>query len=471
MKSRERKALYTYLSRKIVQIGPTLFTCAQRKRKDGVERDPWLIMFQDNLWTCCCPIFEQTYECGHVGAVHKWIEAGEPSTYYPDKAIPRPTYPQDWVRYKLARKIASTAIKPLLATLLRDCVNQVEAKKVGRKTKPLVHVLFSFVIRVLGKKSELESYGDVEDAFAEGHFRAKAPAGSTTTRRVRSAVAVAFLQRLITVSGLAARDHTDGRVSADGAEFNVPNRDDKDRDLPHNQAPEVEKEPKRRRKAKIAIEDVVKQPPAFRKQRAIPATKTVKLHPLVHDKTKLIIAAIVTTGKAHDGKYLPVLLDMARAHHAIQELAADKGYSSNENYQYCEDNNILALIPPKDNYVAEEDGSALRRYAAKWRAAGSKLPEKYGFRNNAEGSHSALKRIQYEDLRSRSFMAQQAEVLAMVLLRNLRRLVYLYVAEGVDIPWLDARCHKVLDPARKRLESLPTVDVSPRFHDPIGKVA
>lgn len=341
--------------------------------------------------------------------------------------------------------------------------------KHGRKPFPLQTVLFAFVIRVLNKKSELESHADVFTAFAATFRRTRIPSGATVTRNIRSEAAVLLLQRLIRTTGLAAREFTDGIVYADGAEFNAPNRDAQDPHLPQNEqkAPSA---PKKRRAPKIPIESTVKQP-SSRERRVLRATMTVKLHPLIHHTTKLIIAAIVTTGKSADSKQAVPLLQTAQRDHTIKEFIADKGYSGAPILQYCEDNNILPVIPPKENYISDDDGAIVARYTAKWRAEGSPLPDKYGLRNNAEGSHSALKRMQYEDLRSRSFLAQQAEVLSMVLLRNLRRLVYLYVVDGIDIPWLDQRCRDILNPVRDKLKNLPDADRSPRFHDDTDRAA
>jgi len=335
--------------------------------------------------------------------------------------------------------------------------------KRGRKSFALQHIVFAFVIRVMNKKSELESDADIMNAFAAVFRTARIPSGPSVTRRIRSQAAVTLLERLIRTTGLAARDLSDGIVYADGAEFNAPNRDAYDPDLPQNEQ-KTEPSAKKRRTPKIPIEATVKQS-VYRERRLLRATMTVKLHPLIHHATKLIIAAIVTTGKSSDSKHAVPLLKNAQQDHTIKEFIADKGYSGAPILQYCEDNNILPVIPPKENYVADEDGPIVARYTARWRAEGSPLPDKYGLRNNAEGSHSAIKRMQYEDLRSRSFLAQQAEVLSMVLLRNLRRLVYLYVVDGVEIPWLDQRCRDILDPVRDKLKSSPNVDKTPRFHD------
>ena len=119
MTSRERKALRIWLTRKIKRLGPSLFAVSQRKAKGGLERDPWLVRFEGGMWACSCPTFANSYRCGHADAVVKFIAAGEPSTYYPDQAFPRPTYPQDWPKYKAARKTAARAILPMLAALLK----------------------------------------------------------------------------------------------------------------------------------------------------------------------------------------------------------------------------------------------------------------------------------------------------------------------------------------------------------------
>lgn len=122
MTSRERKAIRIWLTRKIKRLGPNLFAVSQRKAKDGIERDPWLVRFEEGMWVCSCPNFANTYRCKHADGVVKFIDAGERETYYPEQDVARPTYPQDWPKYRAARKVATRAIIPMLAALLQYAV-------------------------------------------------------------------------------------------------------------------------------------------------------------------------------------------------------------------------------------------------------------------------------------------------------------------------------------------------------------
>lgn len=124
MRSSERKVLRIWRTRKTQRLGPSLFAVAQRRLKGAIERDPWLVRYENGMWTCQCPEFANIYRCGHAGAVAKFVADGEPVMYYPDRAIPRPTYPQDWPKYRAARKAASRAVLPMLVALLKHAVDK-----------------------------------------------------------------------------------------------------------------------------------------------------------------------------------------------------------------------------------------------------------------------------------------------------------------------------------------------------------
>lgn len=120
MRSRERKALRLYLSRPIIQLGPNLFAVKRRKGRDGKEHDPWLVRREGDLWSCGCPYFVERYECGHTDAVDKWLRDGPPASLFPEYDGPRPTYPQDWPKYKVAKLITRAAQKLMVRAIARQ---------------------------------------------------------------------------------------------------------------------------------------------------------------------------------------------------------------------------------------------------------------------------------------------------------------------------------------------------------------
>jgi hypothetical protein len=124
MRSRERKALLVYRSRPIEIIGPTMISVARRSGKGGVSRDPYIVRIKGNALTCPCPAFADsrpasagTQECKHTQAVAKFLAdgpTGDPTTERP------PTYPQDWIAYKAAKRVTLEAVRTMLPALMKE---------------------------------------------------------------------------------------------------------------------------------------------------------------------------------------------------------------------------------------------------------------------------------------------------------------------------------------------------------------
>lgn len=125
MTIREMRILLAYLAGRVQKIGPHTYAVKCRKSK-GIERDPWIVREVDGQLECVCPEFSNVYRCLHTGQVQKYIDEGAPPVFYPDLAIPRPTYPQDWAKYKPARRASARVLLPLLAALIK-----AEGKKAG----------------------------------------------------------------------------------------------------------------------------------------------------------------------------------------------------------------------------------------------------------------------------------------------------------------------------------------------------
>jgi hypothetical protein len=344
----------------------------------------------------------------------------------------------------------------------------MSANRRGRKRVPISDIIHCACLRTLSNCSGLLADSDVRKAHDDGLLSYRySPSEPTITRRMRSEETKSALLRMIDVTALAVRESSDRRFVTDATEHNIPNRDPEDVDARENQTVSLKGKVIRKTKTTIPIEEQILQSRKMRKsERERIVGKTVKLHVLVHYETKLAVAAMVSHGKASEGYLLTELLDSARRNHSLGVVAADKGYWSEKNLLYGEEHHIKMLIPPKSNSVADTEGSVLRRHVAKWPT----LVEEYGIRENAEAYFSGLKRVYYEDLRSRTFLAQTVEVLAMVLVYNLAVLARRYVEYGADIAWIDKKPRVLLDRAREKVKHLPPADKSPRFHDGITEM-
>jgi hypothetical protein len=468
MTSRERKALRTYLSRKVQRISDTMFAVQGRKRRDGKRNDPWLVRVNDDgVLECNCPAYGEEGHCKHADDVTKWLVEGDPKSYYPDADTKRPTYPQDWPRYRLVRHVTDRVIREMIRDLAQSASPHSDApRKRGRPWLETADVVQCVCARGLINRSGDLADDAVQELLEKSflfHHRgaASAPSPSAITRRMRSEDIRDEFVKLIRLTSLLTRD-TDMTFAIDAGEYNVPNRDPHDPDLIETYKTSRKGKAIRPDKVMNSADDII---------RKIVRGKTVRLHVLVAAKSRLVVAALVTDGKVNENPLLPKLVAEASTTHIIKELAADRGYVSEENAVFLAQRHIRALIPPKRGQRGKP-GSALEQQRRDWFDQNTGNQEAAGKRECAEGFFSRNKRVEREYLRSRTFLAQQTELLSLVFLANIRQIIKHYIyGEIPDIEWLNVDTRRELSAAREKVKDLPHPDLSPRYRDGLGDVA
>ena len=98
----------------------------------------------------------------------------------------------------------------------------------------------------------------------------------------------------------------------------------------------------------------------------------IKFHIGVDSRTKKIYGVVITDEKSGDSPQLEKLIEQtyrnAEKSPNVEttkdtKVAADGAYDSNENYEYCEEQNIEPLIPVRINFSENADGSVSRKKA------------------------------------------------------------------------------------------------------------
>jgi len=150
----------------------------------------------------------------------------------------------------------------------------------------------------------------------------------------------------------------------------------------------------------------------------------VKLHISVGTETQIISAAAVTHGNEHDTKQLPYLVKQTSANFNAEKYLADKAYSSRKNFKIIEELNALPFIPFRSNVTGKTKGCPL------WHAMfdyfnnnEEDFKHYYGQRAQSESCFSRIKRSWGEFLKSKTFEAQQNEVLLKCLCHNISVLI------------------------------------------------
>ena len=105
-------------------------------------------------------------------------------------------------------------------------------------------------------------------------------------------------------------------------------------------------------------------------------------------KARVVVAVVGERATGHEGQALAQLVRRARwAGHAVDELAADKGYASQATYQALEALGVCALIPPQPNMLGHAEGRAARERCRSARGADAAIDRQA----HAEGAICELK--------------------------------------------------------------------------------
>ena len=142
-----------------------------------------------------------------------------------------------------------------------------------------------------------------------------------------------------------------------------------------------------------------------------------KLTAVVHTKTHLFAAAVVSDGPSQDSPQLPEAMRQAARHLHPNRLLADKGYDAEHNHALCrEELGVRSTVIPLNR----------RRGGRKWprsryrRQMKRRFPkQKYRQRVQAESAFSRFKRRLGSALTARSDAAQEREIHGRVLTHNL----------------------------------------------------
>jgi len=164
----------------------------------------------------------------------------------------------------------------------------------------------------------------------------------------------------------------------------------------------------------------------------------VKAHICTGVTTNIVSDAIVTRGEAGDSPQFDRLVRNTAGHFVINEVSADKAYSSRDNHDTVKDVGGTAYIPFKSNSTGKAKGSLVWKKAFHFfqfhRDVFSKHFHK---RSNAETTFGAIKAKFGEVLKSKKFTAQVNEVLCKIIAYNITVLIHEMFESGIVPEFLD----------------------------------
>lgn len=116
---------------------------------------------------------------------------------------------------------------------------------------------------------------------------------------------------------------------------------------------------------------------------------------------------------------LPALATQTAHHFNVEQISADKAYSTRRNLEVIESLGAIPLIPFKTNAIGDSKSPTWNRLFHFFSLNREQFVSMYHARSNAESTFSAMKRKFGDTLRSKTPIAQTNEALLKVLCHNI----------------------------------------------------
>lgn len=333
---------------------------------------------------CSCPDYElRGQTCKHGFAVEFVIrrETAPDGTVTETRAA-RVTYSQNWPAYNAAQ----TCEKDMFCALLKDLVSTVPTPepKRGRPPLPLADMLFAAAYKVYSTVSARRFMTDLRAAAVKGDID-RVPHYNSIFNVLDRPDLTPLLEELITRSALPLRS-LETQFAVDSTGFGTQCF-------------------YRHFTAKYG--------------REMTARNYVKLHAIVGTNTNVIAAARVTDRNGSDTLELPALVTTTSQHFNMEEVSADKGYSSYRNFETANDFKVKPFIAFKWNATGRTECRIWNKVFHYFQMNREEFLTHYHQRSNVESTFSAMKRKFRDTLRSKTPVAQENELLLMALCHNI----------------------------------------------------
>ena len=350
----------------------------------------WVVDYTDGDPVCTCPDYEKRSSFfKHIFATLLLRPQAKPVK---DKV----RYTQDWANYNAAQINEKGHFVQLLRGLCEG-IKMPEQSGRGRPKLPLSDVVFAAVTKVYGGMSGRRSSSEIRECLEE------APHYNSISRYLGRKNLTPILEKILHESALPLAG-VERKFAMDSTGFSTRTYDrwfD-------------EKWGKGRKRAK------------YRTAHALCGT-------LTH-----IVPALLVNDKG-DATQLKPLLDRASSRFTIEEISADKAYSSKKNLQVAVEAGAVPYIPFKENTTGGEGQTLWKKFFHYFTYKQAEFSEHYHRRSNVETVSSMVKMKFGTALRSKSRVAQTNELYCKFICHNICVLIASIYELGVVAEfWKDA---------------------------------
>jgi transposase len=309
---------------------------------------------------------------------------------------PRISYPQNWQAYNEAKCSEHLTFMRILSDI---CATVEQPNyEFGRPRLPLSDMIFASALRVYTGFSLRRFMASMQKAMVEGYIQTSCTYVSISNF-MRKPELMPILDDLITNSSLPLSS-VEKNFGVDSSGFST-SRFARYFDFKHG------KDTKYR--------------------------TWIKAHIICGVKTGIITAVQLSEENRNDVHFLPPLVEKTAKSFDVQEVLADKAYSSRANYRFVDALGATPFIPFRKNAVQNANGSnAWRRMYHYFMLKQEDFMKHYHQRSNCETVFHMIKSKFKDNVRSKDKVAQLNEVLLKILCHNICVVIQEMHELGID---------------------------------------
>jgi transposase len=310
---------------------------------------------------------------------------------------PKPTYSQEWSAYNQAQTNEKAQFLSLLYELCQRIEDMPRKAGAGRNRLPLGEMIFCVVFKVFSTVSSRRFVSDLQEAQRRGYI-SHTPHFNSISNYLESDEMTACLKELITESSLPLRA-VEFDFAVDSSGFATGSRQ--------------HWVDAKWGKVRAEFGDARTQ--------TINKKDWIKAHVMCGVKTNIVTSVEISHAHAGDSPYFAPLVEQTSQNFTMNEVSADKAYSSSKNMHLCLVKGAQPYIAFRSNATASDkrSTSVWKRMFHLYQYNQERYMQHYHKRSNVETVFSMIKRKFGERLKSKTYNAQANEVLCKILAHNL----------------------------------------------------
>src|SRR3989344_5077243 len=348
---------------------------------DGV----YIVKYVNYRAMCECPDYKvRQMKCKHIWAVEVILNKKQ----YQDGSVEitqtiRKTYGQDWSAYNRAQRSEKALFMELLADLCSSIGSP--AYKFGRPTLAFSDMIFCAVFKTYSTFSGRRFSTDMQTA-KEKDYIDRVPHFNSVFNYLQKEELTPILKELIEMSALPLKS-VETVFAVDSSGFST-----------------------RRYKRWFDFK--------YGKEKDVRIW--LKAHLITGVKTNIVTGTEITEAYSHDSKEFGKLVNLTARRFNVEEVSADKAYSSRTNMEIVNEIGGIPFIPYKSNTTGKAKGSLLwKKMYHYFMFQRDEFLDHYHKRSNVETAFHMIKAKFGTQIRSKTKTAEINEVLCKILAHNI----------------------------------------------------